>query len=97
MACDSFTAYFNNLENGYSFHTQIGEYIKKAVTNVNDFIMSRNLERDDLLTQIGYKPIAAQPGYSGYGNPPMPPYPGYAPQFPPYPGQGYSQYGPGFP
>eukprot|EP00826_Nyctotherus_ovalis_P010128 TRINITY_DN12695_c0_g1_i13.p1 TRINITY_DN12695_c0_g1~~TRINITY_DN12695_c0_g1_i13.p1 ORF type:complete len:299 (-),score=82.27 TRINITY_DN12695_c0_g1_i13:114-965(-) len=97
VACDSFVAYFNNLESGYSFHTQISEYIKKAVTSVNDFIMSRNLERDDLLGQIAYKPSAPQPGYSAYGNPPVPPpYPGYAPQYPPCPGQGYPQYRPRF-
>ena len=101
---ESFINHFNNLEAGYGFHSQLAEYIKKAVTNVNDYLMSRSLEKDELLSQLNNQPQPNIPrpalprsNIPHYHNPAVPTYPpaNYQPPYQPY--QGYPNYRPGHP
>lgn len=49
FACSLFNECYSNIQQGLHFHSQLTSYIDRMVQVVNDFVMSRTLEREELV------------------------------------------------
>eukprot|EP00826_Nyctotherus_ovalis_P035772 TRINITY_DN3102_c0_g1_i5.p1 TRINITY_DN3102_c0_g1~~TRINITY_DN3102_c0_g1_i5.p1 ORF type:complete len:158 (+),score=56.26 TRINITY_DN3102_c0_g1_i5:306-779(+) len=49
FACNLFNECYSNIQQGLHFHSQLTSYIERMVQVVNDFVMSRSLEREELV------------------------------------------------
>lgn len=71
-ACNAYNECYSNAQQGGHFHTQLAGYISKIMQTVNDYVMSRTLEKNELINIISTQNFAAL----GHQNP-------YIPQAPP--------------
>lgn len=101
-ACNTYNEIYGNAQQGGHFHKQLGDLISRVMQTVNDYIMSRTMEKNDLVNTISSQNLGAlgpQNPYTGRGAPMAPSpyekvesqyYPGYgppgAPAPPAYPG-----------
>jgi hypothetical protein len=76
-ACNSFNECHSNAQQGGHFHTQLAGYISKLMQTVNDFVMSRTLEKNDLINTISSQNFAAMGHQNPYIPRPAPTIPGY--------------------
>ncbi len=72
-ACNTFNKCHSNLQQGAHFYTQLVGHLGKFSQTVNDFVVSRGLEKNELLAQI-----------NGFGTSYVPPPPGTRPPPPQY-------------
>jgi len=51
-ACDIFNQCYTSLQQGAHFYTQLMDHLDKCAQTVSDYIMSRNIEKNDLLSHL---------------------------------------------
>ena len=73
LGCEKFTEMVNQLSQGMNFYKQLGQLIAQLQQRVSDFIIARNLEKNDLVARLtsGSAPPSSYGGggFNPYQNP----------------------------